>query len=65
MRKLKIKEIEQRGCKWCKDMQKQKPYESANYFAQLCPHKKCPYRELDGYKCYDDFIRETTGELLV
>ena len=64
MRRITAKEISGRGCKFCTDMRKQKPFESANYFALYCAHEKCPCRELDGYKRYDDFIRATTGELL-
>ena len=47
------KEREKRGCKYCLD-----GFIMAYTRDLFCNHRKCPYRELDGYKSYEDFIKE-------
>jgi hypothetical protein len=39
-------EMKKRGCWYCAD------------FNRVCPHKGCPYNELDGFKTYDEYLKK-------
>lgn len=61
MRQLTRKEIKKRGCEYCLYMQRKKHYiksEKSNYYRQsrLCMFEKCPFRELDKYETYEDYL---------
>ncbi len=70
MRKLDSFEVEKRGCQFCDDVKHRsdftKPYERRyddGLSRNMCPHKKCPYTELDdieyGYvEEYDEPLQE-------
>ena len=47
------KEQRKRGCHYCAD------------FNHTCPHKVCPYHELDGYKTYDEYMKKSKKNCFV
>lgn len=59
MRPLTNKEINKRGCIYCADHTKAR-FE-VNYketrLMRACPHNICPYRELDKYDTYADYLK--------
>lgn len=63
MRILKQKEVTKRGCNYCMDMERhkvEKEYENGNkhmIYSKFCPHDRCPYRELDKFETYDDYMK--------
>lgn len=54
MRPLKLREIEQRGCRFCADRTSDNNYSH-------CPHEECPYHELDNVKTYGEYMEKTDG----
>ena len=38
-------EMKKRGCHYCAD------------FKRVCPHRECPYHELDGFNTYTDYLK--------
>lgn len=50
MRKLGKKEKKKRGCLYCLDRKSGK-----------CKHDECPYRELDEYESYNDYLKSEIG----
>lgn len=56
MRRLTRDEMKQRGCLYCLDYKMLKHDEKKR---KMCMHDKCPYRELDGYKTYNQFLKDT------
>jgi hypothetical protein len=59
MRYLNKKEIKQRGCLFCADHATKRLYKAQRV---ACPHSVCPYRELDGYKRYADYLKTRESE---
>lgn len=51
MRPLKLREIEQRGCRFCADRTSDNNYSH-------CPHEECPYHELDKVKDYKEYMKK-------
>lgn len=58
LRLLKRVEMGQRGCAVCADVELVKVKQGREN-AKHCPHKKCPYTELNGYKDYKDYLKDT------
>lgn len=59
MRPLTSKEINKRGCLYCLDHQKTKTevgYKTTK-MVHVCIHNFCPYRELDKYESYADYLK--------
>lgn len=56
MRILRRKEQTKRGCLYCTQMEK-KMY--GGRLSTFCPYDKCPYHELDGYKKYTDYLKDS------
>lgn len=61
MRVLHKKEIVQRGCAYCLDAVMKVSY--LGYRARHCPFSECPYRELDEYDTYKDYLKNTKVDL--
>ncbi len=57
MRALTSREITKRGCVWCLDHKKVKILPDDSKRNHVCIHNICPYRELDPYDTYDDFLK--------
>lgn len=49
MRFIKQSEIRKRGCAYCADKKGVK--------VMQCPYGRCPYKVLDKYKTYGEFLR--------
>lgn len=49
------KERKQRGCTYCRDFEEV----SMPGKNRCCPHKECPYRELDKHETYDEYMKAT------
>lgn len=62
MRKLHNKERTQRGCIHCTEVVPPVK-EGKRYRERMCPHKQCPYRELDEYEKYEDYLQATKPEI--
>lgn len=56
MRKLYAGEIEQRGCHYCEKRQLRWDYRGG-YYRSNCPYQRCPYRILDKFNTYEEFIK--------
>lgn len=55
MRKLTIREIRHRGCYYCeKRVDKWNEAEGCN--RSNCPYEECPYRILDKFDTYEEFM---------
>ena len=55
-------EKKQRGCQYCKDVQKDN---FGDGLCTACPFKECPYTVLDKYKSYEEFMASEDGKILV
>lgn len=55
MRYIGVKERNKRGCLYCIDLSK------AKKGRVMCPYDRCPYRELDNFSDYEDFVGKTDG----
>lgn len=55
-------EMKKRGCLYCTDSELKKH----GYATQTsCPHKECPYKVLDKYDTYEDFMASQDSRILV
>lgn len=67
MRRIRKTEKNKRGCDYCADVIPPNPF--GNHPTRRCPHDKCPYHELDGYKSYSEYLKNvcdlSVGELLI
>lgn len=64
MRKLKKSELYKRGCLYCMDMVSVF-VERGKYGSKSCPHEECPYKVLDKYETYNDFMKSEDSKILV
>lgn len=55
MRKIHNEDNVKRGCRYCADSIKPEGK------IRVCPHEECPYHELDNYKTYHDYLKETSS----
>lgn len=55
MRIVKVKERRQRGCEYCADAKGKKVIK--------CPYDKCPYKVLDKYDNYYDYLKSNDAML--
>lgn len=56
MRKIHNDERRQRGCAFCADaLVVQRRGGKRN--ERMCPHDECPYRELDEFETYGDYLK--------
>ena len=62
VRFLKKHEMRQRGCEICVDMQKVTACRKIHY---ACPHERCPYKVLDKYETYDEFLESEDSKIIV
>lgn len=53
MRSVTYKDKLQRGCVYCLDYQKRK---YLGVWLWVCIHNKCPYRELDEFRTYRQYL---------
>lgn len=70
MRLLTRNEIIKRGCWYCMEHKRAKFDHDCKQekFLHTCAHQNCPYRELDKYRTYADYMRhhkDTWAEELV
>lgn len=62
MRVIRMAENKQRGCNYCKDViQRNKGYVTQT----SCPHDKCPYKVLDKYETYEDYMKSEDSRIIV
>jgi hypothetical protein len=59
MRRVSKAEQAKRGCRYCRYVDRVR--ESRAIFL-ACPANKCPFRELDKYKSYTDYLKENGGD---
>ncbi len=52
MRTVSAKERKKRGCDYCADFKMK---------GRKCKHDKCPYKELNGFKTYEDYYKSKSG----
>lgn len=62
LRVVNFKEKKQRGCWYCTNKQVTKDMGSIR---TACPYKVCPYRELDKYDSYEEFLGSDDSKILV
>ena len=62
MRPLTSREMTKRGCVWCLDYKKVKILPGDEKRNNACVHNICPYRELDKYDTYDDYLKHAKNE---
>ena len=58
VRLVSTPEKKQRGCVYCLDNVRDANTRGI-HVGRYCPYEKCPYRELDKYKTYEQYIRST------
>lgn len=59
MRSITHEERRKYGCSDCGDaVSKMWHKERKN----LCPHAKCPYKELKEYESYEEYLKENSGD---
>lgn len=63
MRLLKLSERKKRGCTYCMDMVIITDEDESQHMN--CPHEKCPYKVLDKYESYEDFMESEDSKILV
>lgn len=64
MRKLSKNEVYKRGCLYCMDMTSTAA-QYGNYSTKSCPYEECPYKVLDKYETYKDFMKSEDSKILV
>lgn len=57
-RHITDKEKKKRGCIYCMDTLTGSQ-QGSYYVGRFCPYEECPYRELDKYDSYGDYIKDT------
>ena len=62
MRTIPNFERKQRGCAFCKDGDCR---QQGRVWRIRCPYSECPYRVLDKYKTYDEFLKSEDSKILV
>lgn len=55
--------MKQRGCEFCLDYTKARDSEGKPHHS--CTHKACPYKVLDKYETYDEFLASKESMILV
>ena len=55
MRIIPYAETVKRGCKYCAFVDK--TLGDDGKMKKACPYEECPYRELDDYKTYNEFLK--------
>ena len=63
VRNLKTHTIKKRGCDFCADMVKARDEQGKLHKA--CTHDKRPYKVLDKYETYDEFLKSEDSRILV
>lgn len=57
MRYLGKEEVHQRGCDVCIELiRKRGVIENKKHVSFACPHKVCPYHEMDNFDSYTKFV---------
>lgn len=54
MRIIPYAEKVQRGCTYCAFVDKAEEY---GVIREACPYNECPYRELDGFATYNEYLK--------
>lgn len=62
MRTVPNFERKKRGCGFCKDGAGEM---HGKVWKVACPFSECPYRVLDKYKTYDEFLKSEDSKILV
>lgn len=62
MRPVPLYEKKQRGCQYCKDVEKEN---FGKGLCTACPFEECPYTVLDKYKTYEEFMASEDSKILV
>ena len=64
LRPLTSSEMRKRGCEYCADHAWIKVETGYKYFKKChaCKHDICPYRELDKYDTYDQYLKHSKNE---
>lgn len=57
MKVLPQSEMNKRGCIYCLDHIKRKAEPDSVKKSHVCIHDECPYRELDPYKTYTQYLK--------
>lgn len=63
MRILNGFEKKKRGCIYCADVEQ--VHHGYHGLRNTCPHDKCPYKVLDKYKTYEQFMASEDSKILV
>ena len=63
VRFLKRHEMKQRGCEYCID--RITGLDESEKIRKGCIHTKCPYKVLDNYETYDDFLASEDSLIIV
>lgn len=63
MRYLKKHTIKKRGCDFCLDMAVTKGEDKKPH--KTCMHDTCPYKVLDKYETYEEFMQSEDSRILV
>ena len=64
MRKLYAAEIEQRGCHYCEN-RVLKWDRSGGFYRSNCPYQRCPYRVLNKYDTYEEYMNSEDCKLQI
>ena len=56
MRVLRKAETTKRGCSYCTDIIRER-IEKTGGGRSRCPHEECPYKVLDKYDTYEDYMQ--------
>ena len=66
LRPLTSRDLRKRGCEWCLDHRftiiNWPGYQYGNKRTHACIHDICPYRELDEYETYNDYLKHAKNE---
>ena len=63
MRVIPSYEKKQRGCQYCNDVGHVRNGNQGLRFG--CPHDECPYKVLDKYETYEQFMKSEDSRILV
>lgn len=59
MRGITYEERRKYGCCDCSDLVSKMWHKERR---TLCPHDKCPYKELNDYDSFDEYLKENQGD---
>jgi hypothetical protein len=62
MRLIPLREKNQRGCQYCADMQLER---DGKAWRTACIMDECPYKVLDKYKSYEEFMASEDSKIFV